>query len=99
MVGVRADIVKEAGWVLSKAATIAIRYNAVRRQTIVEPGQPEEIILNYAQSARNLIPQIASSYALQFAGENMWDMYNKFEQEKEVRLSSSLSLSLEKSLC
>ena len=83
LVFVRADIVKGAGEVLSKAATIAVRYNAVRRQTTHMPGSPEEIILNYQQSARNLIPMAATSYALHFMGESMMDMYKEFEGQKE----------------
>ena len=83
MVVVRADIVKYAGEVLSKAATIAVRYNAVRRQTAPEPGGLEEIILNYQQSARNLIPTVAKSYALIFMGQTMWDMYGRFEGQRD----------------
>jgi acyl-CoA oxidase len=41
MVYVRADIVKNAGGVLTKAITIAVRYSVVRRQTAPAPGQPE----------------------------------------------------------
>ena len=39
MLYVRADIVKNAGGVLAKAATIATRYAAVRRQTAPQPGR------------------------------------------------------------
>ena len=84
MVFVRADIVKGAGDVLSKAATIAVRYNAIRRQTTHVPGQPEEIILNYQQSARNLLPMIAQSYAVHFMGESMMDFYNEFEADRNA---------------
>lgn len=83
MVGVRADIVKGASEVLSKAATIAVRYNAVRRQTSHAPGQPEETILNYQQSARNLIPVVSQAYALHFMGRSMWEMYLGFEKQRE----------------
>lgn len=38
MLFVRADIVRNSGGVLSKAATIATRYAAVRRQTAPGPG-------------------------------------------------------------
>lgn len=38
MLFVRADIVRNSGGVLSKAATIAVRYAAVRRQTAPGPG-------------------------------------------------------------
>lgn len=38
---VRADIVKNAGSVLAKAATIATRYASVRRQTAPGAGLPE----------------------------------------------------------
>merc|ERR1712176_154098 len=83
-VEVRADIVKWSGVSLSKATTIAIRYNSIRRQTTHLPGQPEETILNYQQSARNLIPMIAVSYAMHFTGQNMTEMFTGFEREKNV---------------
>lgn len=41
MLYVRADIVKNAGGVLAKAATIATRYAAVRRQTAPTAGAME----------------------------------------------------------
>ena len=83
---VRADIVKYSGYALSQAATIAIRYNAIRRQTThLKVGTaPEEVILNYQQSARNLLPMIANSYALHFMGDWMMDMYRSFEREREA---------------
>ena len=50
MIFVRASIVKGAYFRLSKACTIAVRYNAVRRQTSVRPGGLEKQVLDYQNS-------------------------------------------------
>jgi len=83
MLYVRADIVKNAGGVLAKAATIATRYAAVRRQTAPQPGARELQVLDYQNCAYTLLPLISSAYALWFMGEDMMAMYNKFEQDRD----------------
>ena len=67
MVYVRATIVEDAGSILSRAITIAVRYNAVRRQMSPPgPGKPELQVLDYQNSAYTLLPLVASAYALHF---------------------------------
>ncbi|GAX78870.1 hypothetical protein CEUSTIGMA_g6309.t1 [Chlamydomonas eustigma] len=83
MLFVRADIVKNAGGVLSKAVTIATRYAAVRRQTAVKPGDRETQVLDYQNVAHTLLPLVASAYALQFMGEAMMDKYHQFEADRD----------------
>ena len=59
MVFVRATIVEEAGWVLARSATIATRYAAVRRQTAPRPGEREWQVLDYQNTAHDLLPLVA----------------------------------------
>ena len=61
MVFVRATIVEEAGWVLARSATIATRYAAVRRQTAPRPGEKEWQVLDYQNTAHDLLPLVAVS--------------------------------------
>ena len=59
MVFVRATIVEEAGWVLARSATIATRYAAVRRQTAPKAGEKEWQVLDYQNTAHDLLPLVA----------------------------------------
>ena len=61
MVFVRATIVEEAGWVLARSATIATRYAAVRRQTAPTAGEREWQVLDYQNTAHDLLPLVAVS--------------------------------------
>ena len=79
MVLVRATIVEEAGWVLARAATIATRYAAVRRQTAPAPGLPECQVLDYQNTAFDLLPLVATSYALIFQGAAAMAAYTAFD--------------------
>jgi len=90
MVFVRATIVEEAGWHLARSATIAIRYAAVRRQTAPAPGAPETQVLDYQSTAAVLIPLIATSYALIFAGQAAMRAYNEFDAARANNDFSSL---------
>jgi len=83
MVFVRSDIVKNAGAVLARAATIGVRYAAVRRQTAPAPGQPETQVLDYQNTAHTLLPLVAGAYALTFMGESMMRLYRGFERDRE----------------
>lgn len=75
MVFVRATIVRDAGYALARAATIAARYCAVRRQTVSVPGQRETQVLDYANTQAVVLPSVAASYALHFMGQSMMGMY------------------------
>mmetsp|Transcript_25494 Transcript_25494/g.55452 ORF Transcript_25494/g.55452 Transcript_25494/m.55452 type:complete len:695 (+) Transcript_25494:125-2209(+) len=83
MLFVRADIVKNAGGVLSRAVTIATRYAAVRRQTAHKPGIRETQVLDYQNVSNTLLPLVGSAYALHFMGESMMAMYHKFEADRD----------------
>src|SRR5271156_3443911 len=78
MTWVRASIVMYARLVIARAATVAIRYTAVRRQfgdkdaPIYVRGQILETpTLDYTMVQYRLLPLIAQSFALQFTGDQM----------------------------
>lgn len=85
MVYVRATIVEDAGSFLSRAVTIAVRYNAVRRQmSPPAPGQRELQVIDYQNSAAQLFPLVASAFALTFMGKSMMAMYRSFEKSRDA---------------
>ncbi|CAO3687623.1 unnamed protein product [Rhizopus stolonifer] len=83
MVHTRAVIVMNVRFALAKAATIAIRYSAVRQQ-FVDKADPqkwdneviETPILNYTMQQYRLLPVVASAYACFFTGREMFRLYN-----------------------
>eukprot|EP00884_Botryococcus_braunii_P015671 jgi/Botrbrau1/2788/Bobra.0125s0001.1 len=83
MVYVRATIVEDAGLLLARALTIAVRYTAVRRQTAPRPGEMELQVLDYQNTANDLLPLVATAYALIFMGKSAMEMYRKFETERD----------------
>ncbi|KAK9847424.1 hypothetical protein WJX84_002360 [Apatococcus fuscideae] len=82
MVYVRATIVEDAGWYLAKAATIAVRYNAIRRQTAAKVGEKELQVLDYQNTSATLLPLVAVAYALIFMGKSAMKMYKQFEKAR-----------------
>ena len=71
-------IVQGAFFRLSKAVTIAVRYNAVRRQTRTAPGARESQVLDYQNSMYALIPLLSLSVSLRITGELMGAKYKEF---------------------
>lgn len=83
MVYVRATIVRDAGDFLGRAATIAVRYTAIRRQSSPDASRRELQILDYENVYETLMPIVAASFALRFMGKNIMSMYNAFVKAKE----------------
>nr|CAB3219770.1 peroxisomal acyl-coenzyme A oxidase 2 [Phallusia mammillata] len=81
MVNLRVNLPKsQAIDVLAKACTIAIRYSAVRRQGLLNPGGAEVAVLDYTLQQHKLIPQLATVYATKFAGEGIIKKHQAFLQ-------------------
>ncbi|KAJ3182800.1 hypothetical protein HDU85_002403 [Gaertneriomyces sp. JEL0708] len=95
MVFVRSSIVSSAAKNLARAATIATRYSAVRRQfcnaeaskddsLVQQPACPttvvETAVIDYPMQQYRLMTRIAQSYALHFTGVAMMDLYNELTQ-------------------
>ncbi|KAI9307460.1 acyl-CoA dehydrogenase/oxidase C-terminal [Cunninghamella echinulata] len=86
MVFVRANIVIESRYVIARAATIAIRYSAIRCQGS-DAANPKKItvngelktvetpVLDYTMQQYRLFPIIAQAYACHFTGQAMHRMY------------------------
>ncbi|WP_372734676.1 acyl-CoA dehydrogenase [Nocardioides sp.] len=71
------------------AQTIAIRYGNVRRQFEATSDTEEELLLDYGQHQRRLLPLLAHTYALHFAQEivagQCHDVFSGVESDELVR--------------
>lgn len=76
---IRSSIVMQAGGVLARGVTIAIRYCAIRRQfqdrDAPEWEKGENQVLNYSMVQIRLLTLLASCYALHFTGHAMLRLY------------------------
>ncbi|XP_045495045.1 probable peroxisomal acyl-coenzyme A oxidase 1 [Colias croceus] len=81
MVFVRVTLVSESAFNLAKAATIAVRYSAVRRQSEIRPGAPESQVLDYPTQQHKLFIAIATAQALQFNASWLWKTFTKVLSE------------------
>ncbi|EDV23614.1 uncharacterized protein TRIADDRAFT_28074 [Trichoplax adhaerens] len=83
MVLLRATVVSESATNLSKAATIAIRYSCVRRQTEAKPGELEPQIIDYVTQQHKLVPQLATAYAFAWIARYMMSTYHALHADIE----------------
>ena len=82
MTYLRVGIAFDAAQCLARAAAIAVRYAAVRRQFEDEDDpkpKGETAVLNYKMVQFRLLPAIAASYALHFAGRELQTLYRKYD--------------------
>lgn len=70
---------------------IAIRYSLTRRAFSVTPNGPEVLLLDYPSHQRRLLPLLAKTYAMGFAGNDLKNIYVKRtpESNKIVHVISS----------
>ena len=61
---------------MQAALTIAVRYGNERRQFPGASGR-ETVLLDYGQHQRRLIPRIAQTYAMAFAGERLLTVFDE----------------------
>ncbi|RIA90727.1 acyl-CoA dehydrogenase/oxidase [Glomus cerebriforme] len=89
MVLVRAIIISGVRVTLARAATIAIRYSAVRRQ-FIDKDEPKKLedgsivetsILDYTMQQYRLFPVIAQSYACFFTAKMMVNLYTEYTKQ------------------
>lgn len=91
---VRSNIVMQAGSVLARGATIATRYAAVRRQfqdRDAPQGESETAVLNYTMVQIRLLPLIAATFALHFAGKGMMNLYEENQKVMSKKNASRQS--------
>uniref|UniRef100_T1PA23 Acyl-coenzyme A oxidase n=1 Tax=Musca domestica TaxID=7370 RepID=T1PA23_MUSDO len=81
MVYTRCLIVNLDATYLLEAATIATRYSAVRRQSPINPNDPEPQIMDHVAQQLKLFPEIATGIAYHISAEHMWELYNQTVDE------------------
>lgn len=77
MMYVRAMMILDVCQGLISAITIAIRYSAVRKQTILDPSQGEEQLLNFQTQQYKLFPLLSKAFAFICTGHSTIAAYNK----------------------
>eukprot|EP00730_Choanoeca_flexa_P009175 TRINITY_DN12600_c1_g2_i29.p1 TRINITY_DN12600_c1_g2~~TRINITY_DN12600_c1_g2_i29.p1 ORF type:complete len:668 (+),score=194.81 TRINITY_DN12600_c1_g2_i29:1242-3245(+) len=81
MIYVRSVMISDAARHLQAATTIAVRYAAVRRQSLMdEDSRDESQVLDYNMVQRKVFPLIAAGYACHFAGMQLVKLYNKLQE-------------------
>ena len=82
MVHTRAGLVAGAGAQLARAVTIAVRYSLVRQQGGEVGSEP--VVLDYSTQQDVLLPLLAATFALHFAGARKLSEYNRLVAEVEA---------------
>lgn len=81
----RAQMVMFSSTYLGRAATIAVRYCAARRQFRNTSGTSAETqVLDYPQVQMRVLPWLAGVYALRVTGKRMIAMHGEMERRFEV---------------
>lgn len=83
MVFVRVHIIKDMSTFLARASTIAIRYSAVRKQSQINPDEPEVQIMDHLTQQHKLFPQLAKSLVFKLTSEYILDMYDQVTADLE----------------
>lgn len=73
MMFVRVVIIRDMASYLSKAVTIAIRYSCVRRQSQINPKEPEIQIIDHVTQQYKLFLPLANVMAFKVASDYLWD--------------------------
>jgi len=94
MLLVRARFVAISSDFLGKAASIAVRYCAVRRQFKDNNGR-EKQVLDYQQVQMRTLPWVGLSYALKATGVTMMTMHREMEARVELH-GDIIALAMEK---
>lgn len=81
MMFVRVVIIRDVANYLSKAVTISTRYSAVRRQSPIDPNQPEPQVIDHVTQQYKLFPNIAKCFVFKLTADYIWEMYNQVTSE------------------
>ncbi|KAJ2913498.1 hypothetical protein MD484_g6924, partial [Candolleomyces efflorescens] len=71
MLYIRANMVTGGGWLMAKAATVAIRYGTVRRQGEIGPDGFEKQIISYPSTYYRLLPILSHAYVFIQLGKQL----------------------------
>ncbi|XP_037953027.1 probable peroxisomal acyl-coenzyme A oxidase 1 [Teleopsis dalmanni] len=97
MVSVRCIIARDDAIMLTMAATIATRYSAVRRQSPINPNDPEPQIIDHVTQQLKLFPEIATGVAYRLASDYLMSLFditsNEIERGEYGRLPEMHALS------
>ncbi|KAH8370684.1 hypothetical protein KR093_004686, partial [Drosophila rubida] len=97
MVSTRCIIARNCALSLGLAATISTRYSVVRRQSPINPKEPEPQIIDHVTQQLKVFPEIAAAVAYRLAYDYLWDLFNVtsngIEQGKYEHLPELHSLS------
>lgn len=87
----RVTIAASAIYTSKISLAIAIRYSLTRRAFSVTPNGPEVLLLDYPSHQRRLLPLLAKTYAMSFAGNDLKKIYVKrtLESSKVIHVLSS----------
>jgi acyl-CoA oxidase len=84
---VRGQIIMHARLVLARAVTVAVRYCSIRRQfkdrDSNSPADDEMVVLDYPTVQIRILPLLATTFALHYTGEYMYELYRKSRQTIE----------------
>lgn len=80
---VRVSILRDQAAFLSKAATIAMRYSTVRRQSPIDPNLPEPKIIEHITQQMKIFPAIAKTVVFKLTADNLFKMYYEVSAEVE----------------
>ncbi|KAG6439114.1 hypothetical protein O3G_MSEX000496, partial [Manduca sexta] len=81
MIFVRVVIVYDSVNYLIRAATVATRFSAVRRQCQLDAKEPECQILDYVTQQHKIFISIAASYAMKLTANKLYDTYNHINEQ------------------
>ncbi|TMW41842.1 hypothetical protein DOY81_013077 [Sarcophaga bullata] len=77
MVYVRCWVAINCAYALAQAATIAVRYSVVRRQSPIEESQAEPKILEHLTQQMKVLPEISNAIAYRLAGNTLLHLYEE----------------------
>lgn len=79
----RVEIIRDLADYLAQAVTIATRYSTVRRQSPIEPNQPEPKIIEHVTQQMKLLPNIAKAIVFNFTADYLGEMHHQVTSEIE----------------
>lgn len=83
MTYIRVGIIIDETAFMANAATIAMRYSTVRRQSPIDPNLPEPKIIEHVTQQMKVFPVIAKTVVFKLVADNLWNTYVEITAELE----------------
>lgn len=94
LTNIRANIVMNSRLILARAVTIAVRYTSIRRQ-FKDRDSPSAVtemaVLDYPTVQIRILPLLATTFALHYTGEAMYNLYHSSRKAIEQGDFSSIA--------